>query len=396
MKTAGIICEYNPLHSGHIHLMEQWRRRAGEDSAIVCAMSGNFVQRGDFALLRKHARAEAAVRCGADLVLELPAACAVSTAEHFARSGVALLSATGVVDTLLFGSECGDLKVLSTVAEGLSRLDESDLFHCLLQRGESYAAARQKAMEELLGEEAALLAQPNNILAVEYLKALGQSGSGMEAMTVARAGAGYHDEALEEEHPSASGLRKALQQGEGSHILHPVMEEVFRREQQAGRAPVWTENCQRAILAKLRSMKEEEFLPYDGGKEGLYHRFYQAVQRESCIEDILQRVKTRRYSYARLRRMLLRAYLGLSGEGTLPAYLRVLACNEKGRELLRQMKTTATLPVITKPAQARALPEKARLAFEQEAGCTDLYVLAYPELSQACCGSDWTENTLIL
>ena len=167
MGAAGIIVEYNPLHSGHLRLLEAGRAALGPDTAMVCVMSGNFVQRGDFALLRKHARARAAVESGADLVLELPTA--VSSAEGFAAGGVQALAATGVVEHLLFGSECGDVSALERVAAALLAPSFRDRLREVLPGAVSFAAARQRALTGLLPEEdAALLESPNNILGIEY------------------------------------------------------------------------------------------------------------------------------------------------------------------------------------------------------------------------------------
>ena len=172
MRVFGIICEYNPFHRGHKWQIDELRRLAGEEEcAVVCAMSGDFVQRGDFAIERAHARAEAAVRGGADLVLELPLPWAISSAEGFARGGVSILAATGVVDTLVFGSECGNAAKLQRAAKALLRADFPDALREELAKGLSFAAARESAARALIGEDAAVLREPNDILGVEYCKA---------------------------------------------------------------------------------------------------------------------------------------------------------------------------------------------------------------------------------
>ena len=178
MKTAGIITEYNPLHYGHAFLMQAVRRQYGGDTAIICAMSGDFVQRGDFALVRRQARAEAAVRSGADLVLELPLPWAVSSAEGFARGGIDVLTGTGMLDVLAFGSECGDSAALLRAAKALESPALPPLLKAALAQGDNFAAARQRAVSALLtAEDAALLSSPNNTLGIEYCRALLQSGS---------------------------------------------------------------------------------------------------------------------------------------------------------------------------------------------------------------------------
>ena len=398
MRTAGIICEYNPFHCGHAWQIAALRARLGEETAVVCAMSGDFVQRGDFAILRAHARAEAAVHGGADLVLELPLPWAISSAEGFAEGGVSVLAATGVVDTLVFGSECGDTERLRRVADCLC----SDRFsQCLRRRlgeGTSFAAAREAAARELLGEAAASLAQPNDILGVEYCKALRRQKTALEPLALPRKSVGHNEETAGGL-ASASHIRTLLVRGEDADaFLTPESAAIYARECAAGRAPVTMANAERAVLSRLRAMREEEFARYDSGGEGLYHRFYDAVQRETGIEEILAAVKSKRYAYARLRRMLLAAFLGVSAEET-PAcvpYLRVLACNARGREVLKKMKKTAAAPILTKSADVRKLGAQAQRLFAMTARAADQYVLAYPELVQAKPGSAWTTDPVIL
>lgn len=400
MIAFGIIAEYNPLHGGHTHLMDTLRRSHG-NCAIVCAMSGDFVQRGDFALLRRHARAEAAVKSGADLVLELPLPWAVSSAEGFAAGGVETLLATGIVDTIAFGSECGNGSALMQVAQ--ASLD--DRFPALLKQelsaGDSFAAARQRAISTMIGvEDAAMLAQPNNTLGIEYCKAVLAQKRHADILTIPRIGSA-HDSPDVSAYPSASAIRTLLQSGKRAEALScmaPAMKEVYLREESAGRAPVFAAHCQQAILARLRSMKEADFSRLDEGGEGLGNRLFKTSRTLPNVESILEQAKTKRYPMARLRRMVLWAYLGIE-PAARPAhvpYLRVLACNERGRTLLAQMRKTADLPVITKPADIRTLHPEAITLFEQEARAADLYTLAYPDLAAAEGRKLWTEGPVIL
>ncbi|SFP70532.1 Predicted nucleotidyltransferase [Oscillibacter sp. PC13] len=402
MQIAGIIIEYNPMHSGHMHLLKETRARLGANGAIICVMSGNFVQRGDFAVLGKLPRAEAAVRSGADLVLELPLPWAVSSAERFADGGVQALMATGLVTHLAFGSECGDAAALQRVASALV----SEVFSHHLKRelplGNSFAAARQRAAAALLPpEDVSLLSAPNNILGVEYCKSLLLHHSAMQPLTVPRRGAAHDDETAREEHPSASALRARLRNGERDAamvLMTPAMAEIYRREEDAGRAPVFGNICERAVLARLRSMTEAEFSMLDEGREGLCNRLYAASRKAASLEELLAAAKTKRYAYARLRRMTLWAYLGLMPADfpkNLP-YLRVLAANRTGCGLLAKMRKCAVLPVLTKPADVRRLDTAARRLFAQEARATDLYTLAYPNLAAAAGGTEWKEGPVIL
>ena len=402
MGAAGIIIEYNPLHSGHLRLLEAGRALLGQDTAMVCVMSGNFVQRGDFALLRKHARARAAVESGADLVLELPLPWAVSSAEGFASGGVQVLAATGLVDHLLFGSECGDAAALERIAAAALTSEFQAQLRRELPGAVSFAAARARALKGLISPaDAALLMSPNNILGIEYCKALLREHAPIRPVTVRREGS-PHDGALAPgAHPSASGLRQLLRQGrrkEALALLPPAMARAYEAEESAGRAPVFWENCERAILARLRSMTAADFAALDQGKEGLWHRLYDASRTAADLQSLLAAAKTKRYAMARLRRMVLWAYLGLT-PADLPEqvpYLRVLAANAAGCRLLSRMRRTAAVPVLTKPAQVRRLGPAAQRLFELEVRATDLYTLAYPRLSAAAGGGEWLEGPVIL
>lgn len=397
MAVAGIIAEYHPFHRGHAWQIASLRDRLGADTAVVVAMSGNFVQRGDLAVFGKHARAEMALMGGADLVLEIPTPWASATAERFAQGGTAILAATGVLTHLVFGCESGDVAPLAAVAEGLKDPRYPELLRRYLSEGLAFAAARQSALSDLIGAAAETLAKPNNALAVEYLRALAVYAPSVVPLALPRIGAD-HDSSELGAYPSASAIRRVLLSGEDWEPL--VSEEtaaIMRREIEAGRAPITLEACERAVLARLRSMGEEDFRPYDGGGEGLYRRFYTAIHSASSVESILETAKTKRYPLARLRRMLLHSYLGVpeAAQGETPPYLRVLGANERGREVLRRMRTCAALPVITKPGDARKLEESARDLFLQEAACTDLYTLAMPDLSNAVPDIEFTKAAVM-
>ena len=380
MAVAGIIAEYNPFHRGHAWQIAELRRLLGEDTAVVVAMSGNFVQRGDFAIVSKHARAEMALLGGADLVLEIPTLWACAGAERFALGGAAVLSGTGAVTHLVFGAECGDLPRLQAAARALEDPAYPELLRRQLAGGITFAAARQRAVEELTGQPCPALEKPNNNLAVEYLRALRLLGSGMELVALPRVGAD-HDSAEVQEFSSASAIREAiLSGGEWAALVPDTSREILAREFAAGRGPVCMDAARRQILSRLRAMGEEDFRPYDGGGEGLYHRFYSAVREASSVEELLALAKTKRYPLARLRRMLMQSYLGLTvpEKGDTPAYIRVLAANSRGREVLKTMRETASLPVVTQPGEIRRMGERAQRLFEEESRCTDQYTLSWP------------------
>lgn len=391
MNICGIVAEYNPFHAGHAYHIEQTRLQLGEETAIVCAMSGNFVQRGEVAILSKNARAAAAVGGGADLVLELPLPWAISSAERFARGAVELLAATGVVTHLSFGSESGDIAALGEAEALLRRPEFGELLTAELSSGVSFAAARQAAAEKLAGDCAGMFSAPNNILAIEYLKAIVAGNLPLQPVTVARAGAG-HDSADADAMPSASYLRARLAAGEGIEAILPeASADMLRCECAAGRAPVLAEHLETAMLSRLRMLPKSAFSSLPDAGEGLDNRLYKAVHSECSVQGILEAAKSKRYAMSRLRRMLIAAVLGVTAadsEGA-PPYLRILAANERGLAVLREMRGCSTLPVITKPAEIHALDARARHIFDLETAATDFYVLGFPDALQRRPELDW-------
>ena len=386
MDAVGVVCEFDPLHRGHERLL----RRAGESGQVlVCAMSGNFTQRGGAACVEKFARAEMAVRCGADLVVELPTPWAMATAEKFADGGVSLLAQCGV-KTLYFGSECGDTDALWATAEALLRADVHRAIRLEMDGGLPYAAARQAVLERETGL-GALLAQPNNTLAVEYLKAIRRRGLAAEAVTVRREDGGHHGSA------SASHIRALLAAGQEAKafaLMPPQAADILGREMKKGLAPADSAQLERAMLARLRLMNEHDFASYDSGGEGLYRRVYRAVQEGGSLGDILTRATTKRYPTARVRRMLWAVFLGLEAPGEDIPYVRILAATEAGRRLLRQMQD-AGVPVLTKAADVGRLGPSAEALFTREARRTDVYALACPG-SPLPCGSDWRRTPTMI
>ena len=329
MVLTGIICEYNPLHAGHKKQIDHIRHTFGADSGIVCLMSGNFVQRGTPAIFDKSIRAEAAIKSGADLVLELPVTYALSSAEGFAAGGVSILSP--FCDHLCFGAENPDKTALLQTAQALLSPAFPEALRTYLDNGLSFPAARQKALTAM-GLDAALLESPNNILAVEYSKAILSQKSKMEPFPITRGGS-YHSVAPDPENPSATFLRQQLLSGEAWENFVP--EEV---NSLFATAPLHSLDAgERAILGKLRTMTDNEFESLPGGSEGLWRKFMHAARSYATLEEIATAVKSKRYTRTRIDRMLLCAFLGITEE-TLrnPApYVRVLALNDRGREILK-------------------------------------------------------------
>ncbi len=338
MKTVGIICEYNPLHLGHRKQMEAVRRRLGADTAIVCLMSGNFVQRGAPAILDKSLRAKAAVHCGADLVLELPVEVSLSSAEGFAAGGVRILG--DFCDYLCFGAEDAAEDVLLDTARALLTEEFPPLLREELERGVSFPAARQAALEKM-GLDGVLLQKPNNILAVEYCKAMLAQNTRMRPLPIAREG-NYHDSSPDPENPSATALRRLMEQGgEWQPYVPEACREIFEGAQLHTLAA-----GERAVLARLRTMEDGEFetLPY--GSEGLWRKLMHASRGCATVEEIAESVKSKRYTRSRIDRMILCAFLGLTqADLAAPApYTRVLAFTDRGRAVLKEARKYGNFP----------------------------------------------------
>lgn len=396
MKTTGIIAEYNPFHNGHKALVNACR--ANGATHIVAAMSGNFVQRGSVAIMDKRARTAAALRGGVDLVLELPVPFAVATAEVFARGGVSVLDGLGLVDTLGFGAECYDRELLQRAADAVTDPAVDEQIKSELAGGISYPTARANAVRAVFGEEVAeVLDGPNNILAIEYLKELKRIGSGIAVEPYPRMGNPHDAMTPTDEFASASMLRILLERGEkrAFDYMPETTELEYRRMVAVGRAPVRVEESERAILSRLRMLTPEDIRKAPDVSEGLENRIYNAIQSATSLEELYDIVKTKRYTHSRIRRIVTALYLGILPEDRAQVpYLRVLGFNDRGLEVLKAAKETATLPIITKPAAIEELDENARHLFELECRATNLYNLATPRILP--CGTEFSDEIVML
>ena len=338
MKTVGIICEYNPFHLGHEKQFRMIRQLCSEDTAIVCLMSGNFVQRGMPAIFDKALRAKAAIDCGADLVLELPVTCALSSAEGFAAGGVQILSP--FCDILCFGSESGNIETLLQTAQALLSEQFPAYLRQELDCGKSFPAARQAALKKM-GLDDSLLEKPNDILAVEYCKAILSQNSSMTPMPILRKGS-YHDTAPDKENPSATAVRSLIAGAQDwksciPQAAHAAFDDAAIHSPEAG---------ERAILAKLRTMTDEEFAALPYGSEGLWRKLMRCARSEATLENILTAAKSKRYTRTRLDRMVMCAFLGIT-EDTMNApapYVRVLGFSQRGIPVLKKARETGLFP----------------------------------------------------
>ena len=398
MRICGVVSEYNPFHKGHAHQIAEAKARSGEDCAVVCCMSSDFVQRGDAAVLPKHLRAKAAVLGGADVVLELPAPYALRSAEGFAQSAVDILLGLGVLTDLSFGAEDADAGLLKETASLLleHQTVQDTLLH--LKTGISYAAARERALYARVKEKAEILQKPNNILAVEYCKALIRRESDVNILPIERKGAG-HDQGAEGEYASASHIRVLLREGRFDEVLPYLPQstvDILKESADKGQALIDQSRLENAMLSTLVRLTADDLAALPDANEGLDNRILEAIRKGRSIEDICAQAKTKRYALSRIRRMVFCACLGITKaeSETAPPYARVLAFSDKGREVLKLARKQATLPLITKPAHAFDLGGDARVIFEREALACDLYNLALPCWKDIRWGDDWRQDAI--
>lgn len=395
MVTAGIAAEYNPFHSGHAHLIEKARAREGLGAThVVVVMSGHFVQRGAPALLPKAERVKMALAGGADVVVELPAPWALSSAEGFARGCVSLLEALGCVDAMAFGSECGDVEKLAKVARMMDSPRFGELLRYRMSGGLSYPEAQQKALEELAGNSAAsLLEGANNTLGVEYIRAM----TSLRPFTVPRAGAEHDSEIPLDGLASASLLRKMIAAGrltEAARYMPADCRPILVTAAEQGLCPASEQRAERALLARLRLLTAADLAALPAISEGLENRLYAASREATSYEDLIDRIKTKRYPRTRVQRAVWCAYLGITAEDAagLPPYVRALGVTEKGLDVLRRARESCPLPIITRASQAESLTGQARRIWELEAQAADLYALALPK--PFACGREYTAGLI--
>ncbi|MBQ3151693.1 MAG: nucleotidyltransferase [Clostridia bacterium] len=372
MKIAGIIAEYNPFHNGHAYHLGMTRERA---DAVVAVMSGNFVQRAEPAILNKFARARAAVECGADLVIELPTSWAMSTAQRFARGAVGILDSLGCVDFLSFGSESADLTLILKAAEAVDSKEVSGYIRQNLTAGKTFASVREDAVKEFFGADtASVLSAPNDILGVEYCRALLNLGSSVTPCPVKRINADHNSEECRDGFASASLIRSMIRKGESvSLLLPPESMAVLDKELKERTAPSSIEYLERAVLLKLRLMTPSELAGFPDISEGIENRIIDAAKRCSTLQELYDAVKTKRYTHSRVRRIVMSVLLDVNYRLDYVPYARVLAFNSVGAEVLRKAKKTTRIPIITKKSELDFCNDIVKNAFESECRASEIF-----------------------
>lgn len=387
MKISGIICEYNPFHNGHLYHIRETRKNGA--THIVAVMSGNFVQRGDTAIMDKLDRARLAVRSGADLVIELPVQYCLSSAEYFASGAVWLLNSLGAVDELSFGSECGDVQKLQKALEAveLTAVFHSDDIRKIMEKGYTYPRALTSVLNGINAEAADIISEPNNLLAIEYMRALKKFSSGMKPYTIKRINAAHDGLTAGNGYASASYIREKLaaerRASAISEYTTSIWTEAVSNAIRKGETASLN-RLERVLLYKLRSTTVEEIAAISDVGQGLEHRIYGARMAGS-LDELLFTVKTKRYTMARIRRIMLSLLIGITKNDMkqLPPYGRILAFNERGKEILAKAKNHTRIPYASSIARLSQISETAERFAELEIRASDVYGLALETVTSA-------------
>ncbi len=359
VKICAIIAEFNPFHNGHKYIIEQTKSMGF--THVIAIMSGNFVQRGEPAIFSKNMRTQIALMNGVDLVVEMPCVWALSYAEKYAESGVFIANCLGCVDALVFGSECGDIKKLEKIKEIFKKLEFKEILQNNLRKGMTFAKAREQAVGSLLPDVnvSEILSKGNNILGIEYIKAIENLHAKIKPLTLKR----------NTDFKSASEIRALIKENDGSYCKHiPDNADILEFPKDI----FWGE---KGIISVLKNMNSEDFAKLPDISEGLEHKIYNSLHECTNLDNLLNLTKSKRYTMSRIKRIIMCAFLGITSkiQGRNPAYLRLLGTTNKGLEVLNMVKQTAKLPIISRFADLENKDDFSKKVFEIECGATDLY-----------------------
>jgi predicted nucleotidyltransferase len=428
MKVLGIITEYNPFHQGHQLHIEQSLKKSQAD-ACICIMSGAFLQRGEPAIVNQWARTEMALNAGVDLVIQLPVSYSVRSAEYFAFGAIKLLEESKIVDYLCFGSELGEIEPLSKIAALI--VDEpkqvSRKIKTGLAQGISYPQARSQALIEYIKANQEefqaptekyikILNNPNNILGIEYIKALIQLKSAIIPLTIKREGSGYHSQQLKE-FASASAIRNDLENSYKNNTelidqrlkkaLPQKSSEILYREFNQKRGPIFYEDFSNSILTLLRRTNTYDLENFEDIIGGLENRIKDASIEARSLKELINLINTKCFTQTRIQRILTQILLDLD-QRTLkkfdssggPQYLRVLGFNHKGRELLKLIKNKSSLPLITKVANHYRSNQETKSSLQEmlsfDIKANNIYALAYPDQNFRRGNMDFRKQPIII
>ena len=392
----GVVAEFNPFHNGHKYLVDSLKENGA--NTVTAVMSESFVQRGECACISPYERVKMALRNGVDLVLSLPVQYATASAEFFSDAGVTVLGSLGVIDALGFGAECESSEDLKKCAEIITSDEFRPYLEKRLNEGNSFPKARQCALEDM-GEKicAEILSTPNNILGIEYIKAISSKFPDIDIRPVKRVGASHDSGDLSGEICSASAIRELLKnETDFRKFLPSESFEILKENMEKNKAPADYSKLESAVIYKLRTMTVEEFRNLPDVSEGLENRLINAIKSSNSLDEILEKVKTKRYTHSRLRRIVLCAFLGITKKDvSIPVpYIRVLGFNSKGAALLKQAKEKAILPIVTKSSDIKNLGEDAQRTFALECTARDLFSLSLPVPDE--CGKEMTDKIIVL
>jgi len=417
-KILGLIVEYNPFHNGHLYHLNKAKELAQADYTI-CVMSGNFIQRGEPAIVNKWARTKMALHNGVDVVIELPFVYAMASAEYFAFGAVKILDSLGIVDCICFGSENGRIEELSAIANVLS--SEPDKFKNTLKnelaKGISYPSARECALLEYFDENISshsvtkeTIASSNNILGIEYIKALNKIDSNITPLTIDRINNNYNSETMTGGISSATAVRKFILEN-GFSISDGFIDsmpkknlEILSEEFSHGRGPVFAKDYGNIILGLLRRMTPVQLKEVLYVSEGLENRIIKSVENSGSFEELIQGICTKRFTRTRIQRILFNSLIGISNldfeifnKYGGPQYAKLLGFNKRSRHLLSRLKSTSLIPIITKRADFKSsCNQLIRRMLQIEDLATNMYVLGYTNSQFRKCGQDYTENVIII
>lgn len=387
MKVFGIVAEYNPFHNGHKYLIDKARENGAD--AVVAVMSGNWVQRGDSSIISKFARTRQALKCGVDLVVELPTFWAMSTAQKFARGSIEILDAIGI-DTLIFGSECGDVERIISTADCVGSMEFSRLMRQLLNIGKTPASARESAVEAITGN-GILLHSPNDTLAVEYINAAKRIDSKMNFIAINRQGVEHDSNAVTNEFCSASKLRELITAGnikEAKKYMPEDSFEILQNEFNNGKMSDISA-LEKTILTTLKTTTLDEFKQLPDISEGIENRLFSVARNSSTLNEFFENTATKRYTNARLRRLVVSALLKVKADdipNTVP-YIRVLGCTETGAEVLKIARSKTQKPIIMRSTELKGNP-----IFEFEVRASDIYTMT--QTNPEPCGQEFTNGVI--
>ncbi len=394
MRTCAIICEYNPFHNGHKYQIQ--KIRALGITHVIAIMSSNFTQRGAPAVISKFPRAKSALLCGVDIVLELPTVFSTARAQDFAFAGVYIANALNCVDYLSFGCETCNIEILKTAAKAsLNSLIENDLRE-KLSSGVTFAKARQEAIGLHFGTTIAdVFSHSNNNLAVEYIKALNVLNSSIVPLPIKRYKASHFDNSFNGNFCSSSYIRENINSRKISKFMPKKSFEILKNELNDKKGPANISFAERAVLYKLKTMENKSFELLPDVSEGLGTKLYNEVKKSSSLNELYELVKTKRYTLARLQRIILSAYLNISKDDLSfkSPYIRVLGFNKKGSEILKTAKEKSILPIVTKYSDVKRLNNSDCLKFfEKETRFTELYSLMLPSINN--CSNEKTSRII--